>query len=101
MTFTGLRTRSEAGSVPIAPTPCLGCGQAFKPVRAAQKFCRAACRAARHREGLIASVSGVRIDARGGVVIRLYLKPVDREAASRFTPGELVQLSKSGAQPQL
>ena len=94
MTFTGLRTRSEAVHVAIAPTPCLGCGQAFKPVRAAQKFCRAACRAARHREGLIASVSGVRIDARGGVVIRLYLKPVDREAASRFTPGDLVRVAK-------
>lgn len=93
-------TRSAAVRDAIAPKACLGCGHLFAPARAAQKFCSAQCRAARHRDGLTASISGVRLDARGGVVIRLYLKPVDREAAVRFTPGDLVQIAKAEGQRQ-
>ena len=73
---------------------CPVCLKGFAPVRETQRYCSAACRTEYRRNGVQGLVSSVTIRRDGGVAVTLYFDPIDRPAASGFTPGTLLRVGQ-------
>lgn len=75
--------------------PCQHCQKPFTPMKRWARFCSKSCRIAFHNAcdgGLRASVSSVRILARGQVSVVLRFALDERDRALQFEPGTVLEV---------